>query len=89
MGTLQSGHAGDGCGTVPPLRRQLMGVADLTTSMHGSEHSREKADLLLGSRYLPFKRDFTRSVATRSTLLMSASRVVGRLLKSLSRCSKS
>ena len=40
MGTLQSGQrAGDGCGTIPPLRRHLMGVADLTTSMHGSEHS--------------------------------------------------
>jgi len=39
MGTLQSGHAGDRCGTIPPLRRNLMGWADLTTSMHGPEHS--------------------------------------------------
>src|SRR4029077_16913287 len=31
--------------------------------------------------YLLFKRDFTRSVATCRTFLMSASRVVGRLLK--------
>src|SRR6188474_2711963 len=39
MGTLQSGHAGDRCGTIPPLRRHRLSVADLTTSMHGSEHS--------------------------------------------------
>ena len=37
----------------------------------------------------PFKRDFTRSVATLRTFLTSTRRVSGRLLKSLSRCSKS
>jgi len=35
MGTLQSGQAGERCGTVPPLRRHLTG--DLTNSMHGTE----------------------------------------------------
>jgi predicted nucleic acid-binding protein len=43
----------------------------------------------LGSRHLLFNRARTRSVATRRTLLMSSSRVLGRLLKSLRRCSKS
>jgi len=35
MGTLQSGQAGERCGTVPPLRRHR--TADLTNSMHGTE----------------------------------------------------